>query len=543
MSREDGSPERSGHVDTFAADNLPPRELWPAMPVTEARFRTPARLNCVSALLDARLAAGDGERPCMLAPGESLTYAAFAARVNRIANVLVGRLGLRTGNRVLLRSANTPTMAAAYLAVLKAGGIVVATMPLLRAGEIAFPARKAEVTLALCDGTLSAEMERARPLVPTLRQVVYWGDGATGSLESLEAAASAEFAAADTAADDIALIAFTSGTTGEPKGTMHAHKDMLAIVEGFAAEIVGATRDDRFVGSAPFAFTFGLAMLLFPLRVGASAVLLAKAGPNEIGEAVGRFGATVCFTAPTAYRAMLARPAEYDLRTLRRCISSGEPLDRATFERWRDATGLPLINVLGATEMLHAFVAAAVEPIRPGSLGRPVRGFVVRGVDEAGHPVPPGTLGRLAVRGPLGCRYLADARQTSYVQDGWNMPGDAVRQDPDGTLWYAARADDMIVSAGYNIAGPEVEAALLSHPAVAECGVVGAPDPERGTIVKAYVLPAPGVEPSPALARALQEHVKATIAPYKYPRAVAFVTALPKTASGKLQRFALRAMA
>jgi 2-aminobenzoate-CoA ligase len=387
-------------------------------------------------------------------------------------------------------------------------------------------------------------MERAKAHAPTLRKVVYWGDGGADSLDALMAGESEDFEAVDTAATDVCLIAFTSGTTGEPKGTMHFHRDMLIICDGFARQVVRATPDDRFIGSAPLAFTFGLAILLFPLRIGATAILLEKAGPDDLARAIGLFGATICFTAPTSYRAMLARLGDYDLSSLRRCISAGEALGKATFERWLAATGLKLIDGIGGTEMLHIYLSASEEAIRPGATGKPLEGYHAKVVDEAGRDLPPNTVGRLAVRGPIGCRYLADPRQTQYVQNGWNMPGDAYLVDDDGYFWYQARSDDMIVSAGYNIAGPEVEAALLSHPAVAECGVVGAPDAARGSIVKAYVvLRADAGAASPELAKTLQDHVKAEIAPYKYPRSISFVDALPKTSSGKLQRFVLRARA
>jgi 2-aminobenzoate-CoA ligase len=534
----------SGYLDSFARDNLPPRDQWPDLIFTREEFRYPARLNCVSALLDRWSAEGRGDRPCIIGVDESLTYRQLQDRVNRICNVLVNKLGLKTGNRVLLRAANTVTMAAAYLAVLKAGGIVVATMPLLRAREIAYPLNKAKIALALCDHGLLAELERARALAPGLERIVAWGDGGPDSLEALCAGESAEFEAADTAATDVCLIAFTSGTTGEPKGTMHFHRDMLAICDGFARQVVQAGPDDRFLGSAPFAFTFGLAILLFPLRIGAVSIVLEKAAPDDLAHAIARFGATVCFTAPTSYRAMLARIGDYDLSSLRRCVSAGEALDRATFDKWFAATGLKLIDGIGGTEMLHIYISAADADIRPGATGKPLLGYEAKVVDEEGRDLPANQVGRLAVRGPIGCRYLADPRQTKYVQGGWNFPGDSFLVDDDGYFWYRARSDDMIVSAGYNIAGPEVEAALLTHPAVAECGVVAAPDEARGAIVKAYVvLRGDAQTPSSELVKALQDHVKAEIAPYKYPRAIEFVAALPKTSSGKLQRFALRAMA
>jgi 2-aminobenzoate-CoA ligase len=435
-------------------------------------------------------------------------------------------------------------MIAVYLAVLKAGGVVVATMPLLRAREIAYPVAKAKIAFAFCDHRLRDEMERARALSPDLRHVVYWGSGAPDSLEALIAGASPEFRAVETAADDVCLIGFTSGTTGEPKGTMHFHRDMLAICDAYAANVLRPEPGDRFIGSPPLAFTFGLGgIVLFPMRVGASTVLLEKAGPDELLPAIMEHRATICFTAPTAYRAMLSKIEGYDLSSLRKCVSAGEPLPKGTFEAWKAATGIKLMDGIGATEMLHIFIAAPEEEIRPGATGKPVPGYEARVVDEEGRTLPPGSIGRLAVRGPTGCRYLADERQRRYVQDGWNITGDTYVMDEDGYFWYQARSDDMIISSGYNIAGPEVEAALLTHAAVAECGVVGAPDEERGMVVKAYVVPHPGHEPGPSLAKALQDHVKAEIAPYKYPRLIEFVEALPRTQTGKLQRFELRRIA
>jgi 2-aminobenzoate-CoA ligase len=534
----------TAHVDTFARDNLPPQEQWPAFIFNRPELRYPDRVNCAAAFLDRWVEEGRGDEPCLICPQETLTYRQLQERVNRICNVLVDKLGFVTGNRVLLRSANNPMMVALYLAVLKAGGVVVATMPLLRAKEIAYPLNKAKITLAFCDHRLSDEMERARSLAPELKHVVYWGSGAPDALEALIAAASPDFQAVDTADDDVCLIGFTSGTTGEPKGTMHFHRDMLAICDAYARNVLRAQPSDRFVGSPPLAFTFGLGgIVLFPMRIGASTVLLEKAGPDELLAAITEHKATVCFTAPTAYRAMLSKLEEHDISSLRKCVSAGEALPKATFDAWFEATGIKLMDGIGATEMLHIFIAAAEDEIRPGSTGKPVPGYEAQVIDQVGRPVPPGTIGRLAVRGPTGCRYLADERQRDYVQNGWNVTGDAYVMDEDGYFWYQARSDDMIVSSGYNIAGPEVEAALLTHLAVAECGVVGAPDDGRGMIVKAYVVLSEGYTPGPDLTKALQEHVKAEIAPYKYPRAIEYVDALPRTQTGKLQRFALRRIA
>jgi 2-aminobenzoate-CoA ligase len=530
---------QSAHVDSFARDNLPPREQWPVFLLDRPEYRYRQRLNCAVELLDRNLATR-ADHPAIITPAETLTYAQLAERVNRIANVLVDRLGLVPGNRVLLRSANNAWMVAAYFAVLKAGGVVVATMPLLRAKELGQMLRKARISHALCDARLVEELRKAD--APDLRHLVTWGaPGEDGQLEALCDAASPDFAACDTAAEDVCLIGFTSGSTGEPKGTMHVHRDMLAICDGYAMQVLRPEPTDIFIGSPPLAFTFGLGgLVLFPFRVGASAVLIEKAPPEDLPAAIARHRATVCFTAPTAYRVMAGLAAQHDLSSLRKCVSAGETLPRPVYDTWLAATGLKLMDGIGATEMLHIFIAAREDEIRPGATGLPVPGYVAKVVDEHGQEVPRGTPGRLAVRGPTGCRYLADPRQAAYVQHGWNITGDTYIQDEDGYFWYQARNDDMIVSAGYNIAGPEVEVALLTHPAVKECAVVGAPDADRGMIVQAYIVPEAGHLPDERLARALQDHVKAEIAPYKYPRRVVFVDSLPRTETGKVQRFALR---
>ena len=535
----------TAHLDTFARDNLPPRAQWPDFLFELPELKYPERMNCVVELLDRWIALGWGDRPCLISPAETLTYAQLAERVNRIANVLTRSLGLMPGHRVLLRGPNNPMMVAAYLAVVKAGAIVVATMPLLRAKEIAYPTAKAKIRLALCDHRLAEEMEKARSLAPELERVVYWGSGASDALETLMATPGYEtFVPCDTASDDVCLIAFTSGTTGEPKGTMHFHRDMLATCDSYGRYVLRAQASDRFIGSPPLAFTFGLGgLVLFPLRVGAASILIEKASPDDLLAAIEKFRATIAFTAPTAYRAILARLREHDMSSLRKCVSAGEALPKATFDAWLAATGIKILDGIGATEMLHIFIGSPEEEIRPGATGKPVPGYEARVVDAHRKELPPNTIGRLAVRGPTGCRYLADKRQLQYVQDGWNITGDTYLMDEDGYFWYQARSDDMIVSSGYNIAGPEVEAALLEHPAVAECGVVGAPDEERGQVVKAYVVLRTGYSGDAATTKLLQEHVKGTIAPYKYPRTIEYVSQLPRTQTGKLQRFELRRIA
>jgi len=529
----------SGHVDTFARDNLPPRDQWPEFSFTLPELQYPVRLNCVTDFVDRWVAGGEGDRIAIISPTEVLTYAELAERINRIANVLTRDLGLVPGNRVLLRAPNNAMAITAYLAVIKAGGITVATMPLLRAKELSYVVSKAKIQLALCDARLSDEMEKTRPLARELERVVYWGNG---DLEALMAKPGYEnFTACDTASDDVCLIAFTSGTTGEPKGTMHFQRDMLASADSYSKYVLQPNRDDRFIGSAPLAFTFGLGgHVLFPFRIGAASIQLEKAPPEDLLPAIEKYRATICFTAPTAYRAMLAKLPGHDISSLRRCVSAGETLPKATYDAWHDATGLKILDGIGATEMMHIFIGSPESEVRAGATGRAVPGYEAKVIDDEGHECAVGAVGYLAVRGPTGCRYLADGRQKKYVQNGWNVTGDTYLMDADGYFWYQARSDDMIISAGYNIAGPEVESALLLHPAVAECGVVGVADEERGQIVKAYVVLRPGHNGDAAMARTLQDYVKANIAPYKYPRAVEFVGELPKTQTGKLQRFELR---
>src|SRR4051812_44786241 len=532
---------RSGHVDSFARDNLPPQAQWPAFKFTLPELQYPERLNCVTEFVD-RWVHAEGDRIAILSPAETLTYRQLAERINRIANVLTRDLGMVPGHRVLMRAPNTPTAIAVYLAAIKAGGVMVATMPLLRAKELSYVVTKAKIRLALCDSALADEMEKTRPLGRDLERIVYWGNG---ELEALMMRPGYEnFSACDTASDDVCLIAFTSGTTGEPKGTMHFQRDMLASADSYSKYVLQPKRDDRFISSAPLAFTFGLGgHVLFPFRTGATSIQLEAAPPDVLLAAIAKYKATICFTAPTAYRAMLPKLVEHDISSLRKCVSAGEALPQATFEAWQKATGLKILDGIGATEMMHIFIGSPETEIRPGATGKVVPGYEAKVIDESGRECPPGTVGRLAVRGPTGCRYLADARQTRYVQDGWNVTGDTYLQDADGYFWYQARSDDMIISSGYNIAGPEVESALLTHPAVAECGVVGVADQERGQIVKAYVVLRSGTDGDAAMARALQDHVKATVAPYKYPRAVEFVGELPKTQTGKLQRYELRRIA
>jgi len=534
----------SAHVDTFARDNLPPFDQWPDILLDRPEFQYPERLNAGVELTDRMVEQGFGDHVALIGNGRRRTYKELADWSNRLAHALVENYGVKPGNRVLIRSGNNPALVAAWLAATKAGAVVVNTMPMLRAGELAKIVDKVEIALALTDSRIADELVACAKDSKFLKQVVSF-DGTSNHDAELDRIAldkPVKFDAVPTGRDDVALLGFTSGTTGEPKATMHFHRDLLAIADGYAREVLGVTSDDIFVGSPPLAFTFGLGGLaIFPLRFGATATLLESATPANMVQIIETYKATICFTAPTAYRAMLAAMDQgADLSSLRLAVSAGETLPAVVFEEWTRKTGKPILDGIGSTEMLHIFISNRIGDAVPGATGRPVAGYEARVVDDAMNEVPRGEIGRLAVRGPTGCRYLADKRQKNYVSGGWNITGDTFMQDTDGHFHFVARADDMIVSAGYNIAGPEVEAALLKHAEVAECAVIGAPDGERGQIVAAYVVLKAGVVGDGACAKRLQDHVKATIAPYKYPRAVNFVDALPKTATGKIQRFRLR---
>ncbi|WP_406472491.1 AMP-binding protein [Streptomyces sp. NBC_01615] len=526
-------PTTSAHVDTFPRDHLPPPAQWPELHFDLPELRYPERLNCAAELLHRTRP----ERPVFrTASGDLWTYGQLRARVDRIAHVLTDELGVVPGNRVLLRGPTTPWLAACWLAVLKAGGVAVTVLAQQRPHELTTMCEIARVTHALCDIRSVDDLVKAE--IPGLRVTTYGGDAPDDLLLRITGAPDEPFEAADTAADDVALIAFTSGTTGRPKGCMHFHRDVLAIADTFSKHVLQPHEDDVFAGSPPLGFTFGLGgLVVFPMRAGACSLLLEQAGPKQLLPAIAEHRVSVLFTAPTAYRAMLAELEDHDTGSLRRCVSAGENLPAATWRAWHTRTGLRIINGIGATELLHIFISAADEHIRPGTTGIPVPGWHARVVDADGTPVPDGEPGLLAVRGPVGCRYLADPRQRDYVRGGWNITGDTYVRDPDGYFRYVARADDMIISAGYNIAGPEVEDALLRHPDVVETAVVGQADESRGQVVVAYAVLRPGARKD---TDALRAFLKAELAPYKCPREFVFLDALPRTATGKLQRFRLR---
>ncbi|MEH7830258.1 AMP-binding protein [Gemmobacter denitrificans] len=533
----------SGHSDTFTRDNLPPFDLWPDIDL--GPFAYPDWLNAGVELTDAMVARGFGDHTALIGNGRMRTYKELTDWTNRIAHALVEDYGVKPGNRVLIRSANNPAMVACWLAATKAGAVVVNTMPMLRAGELAKIIDKAEISHALCDTRLMDELANAAKGSRFLKTVVGFDGTANhdAELDRIALSKPVKFQAVPTGRDDVALLGFTSGTTGEPKATMHFHRDILIIADAYAKEVLDVQPEDVFVGSPPLAFTFGLGGLaVFPLRFGASAALLENASPPNMIEIIQKYRATVCFTAPTAYRVMLRAMEEgADLSSLRAAVSAGETLPGPVYEEWVAKTGKPMLDGIGSTEMLHIFLTNRFGDSFPACTGRPVTGYQAMIMGPDGQEMPRGEMGRLAVKGPVGCRYMAAAdKQRAYVHNGWNLTGDSFWQDEAGYFHFAARTDGIIVSAGYNIAGPEVEAALLSHPDVAECAVVGAPDAERGQIVEAHVVLAPGVNGDGATVKMLQDHVKAVIAPFKYPRSVVFRDALPKTESGKIQRFRLR---
>ncbi len=531
----------SAHRDTFARDNLPPHEQWPDLIFTIPEVQYPDQLNCVTELLDSWVHQGHGHHPALYSANGMLTYQQLQEQVDAAAHVLTTDMGLVPGNRVLLRGANSAMMAICWLAVVKAGLIAVATMPLLREKELVDTITLAQISFAICDKKLDAELLLAQQRCPVLQRIVYFNASSLDGLEARMLAWHTPFQAVETAADDTALIAFTSGSTGKPKATMHFHRDIMAASDCFPKSVVHLTASDICIGTPPLAFTFGLgALLLFSLRVGAATVLLEKLTPESLLQAIQDYCATVVWSTPLFYRQMAGLADRFDLSTLKKSVSAGEALPISTRTMWREATGIDIIDGIGSTEMLHIFIAAADADIRPGATGKPVRGYQAAIFDSAGNMLPAGEVGRLGVKGPTGCRYLADQRQRSYVQNGWNLTGDAYLMDEDGYFWFQARTDDIILTAGYNVAGPEVESALLEHPSVAECAVVGIPDSVRGTIVKAFVVLNAGYTGDGEMAKILQDFVKQHIAPYKYPRAIEFCDKLPRADTGKVQRYKLR---
>ena len=532
----------TAHTDTFARDNLPPIENWPEFFLNG--FNYPDELNVGTELTDAMVEKGFGDHTALIGNGRRRTYKELADWTNRIANVLVDDIGVQPGNRILIRSANNPAMVACWLAATKVGAVVVNSMPMLRAGELIKYVEKAQISYALCDTRLMDEMETCAEGNLILKRVMGF-DGTSNheaELDRLALEKPVKFNAVKTMQDDVALLGFTSGSTGNPKATMHFHRDLLIIADGYAKEVLGVKPDDIFIGSPPLAFTFGLGGLaIFPLRFGATATLLENAAPPNMIEIIEKYRATICFTAPTAYRAMMQAMDEgADLSSLRAAVSAGETLPAPVYEEWIAKTGKPMLDGIGATEMLHIFISNRFDDHKPSCTGKPVTGYSAKIIGLDGEEQPRGAPGRLALKGPTGCRYLGGERQKEYVQNGWNISGDTFVQDENGYFYFAARNDDMILSSGYNIAGPEVEAALLSHSDVLECAVIGAKDSERGSIVEAHVVLADGIPQSADCIKSLQDHVKKMIAPYKYPRSIIFVQSLPKTPTGKIQRFLLK---
>lgn len=532
----------TAHTDTFTRDNLPPADMWPEFNLDGYDY--PDHLNAAVELTDKMVEKGFGDHTALIGNGRQRTYKELSDWTNQLAHALAEDYGVKPGNRILIRSANNPAMVACWLAATKIGAVVANTMPMLREPELTKIVNKAEIEFALCDSRMMDEIVACGKTSSHLKTIISFDGTANhdAELDRIALSKSVMYQAVNTGRDDVALLGFTSGTTGEPKATMHFHRDLLIIADGYAQEVLAVTPEDIFVGSPPLAFTFGLGGLaIFPLRFGATATLLEAASPPNMIEIIETYKATICFTAPTAYRAMLAAMDKgADLSTLRCAVSAGETLPAPVFDEWQAKTGKPMLDGLGATEMLHIFLTNRFDDAKPASTGRPVTGYEVTLFDNDFNPVPDGVPGRLAVKGPTGCRYLAEPRQKKYVQNGWNMTGDSFVRDSDGSYHFAARSDDMIVSSGYNIGGPEVEAALLTHPAVVECGVIGVPDQERGQIVEAHIVLAEGYPDNDLMIRSIQGFVKETIAPYKYPRSIKFIDELPKTQTGKIQRFKLK---
>jgi 2-aminobenzoate-CoA ligase len=532
----------TAHIDTFSRDNLPKKSGQPDFLLSDYHY--PDFLNASEELTDVMVGKGFGDNTALIGNGRRRTYKELTDWTNKLANALVENYGVQPGNRVLIRSANNPAMVACWLAATKVGAVVVNTMPMLRSGELDKIIDKAKISYALCDSRLLVELNKSFKKSKYLKYLIAFDGTANHSSELDEAALekSVKFKSIKTGRDDVALLGFTSGTTGEPKATMHFHRDLMIIADGYAKEVLQVDDKDIFVGSPPLAFTFGLGGLaIFPLRYGATATLLEDASPPNMIKIIQKYKATICFTAPTAYNAMLLAMDEgVDLSSLRAAVSAGETLPASVYKNWLKKTGKPMLDGIGATELLHIFISNRFDDHKESCTGKPIKGYEAKIVDENMKELPIGKIGKLAVRGPTGCRYLSDDRQSDYVIDGWNITGDSFHMDNNGYFYFAARNDDMIISSGYNIAGPEVEASLMSHEAIFECAVIGYPDKERGFIVQAHVVLNDNYVGDESLKKVLQDYVKNNIAPFKYPRSIIFIDALPKTKTGKIQRFILR---
>ena len=532
----------TAHIDTFSRDNLPKKSGQPDFLLSDYHY--PDFLNASEELTDVMVGKGFGDNTALIGNGRRRTYKELTDWTNKLANALVENYGVQPGNRVLIRSSNNPAMVACWLAATKVGAVVVNTMPMLRSGELDKIIDKAKISYALCDSRLLVELNKSFKKSKYLKYLIAFDGTANHSSELDEAALekSVKFKSVKTGRDDVALLGFTSGTTGEPKATMHFHRDLMIIADGYAKEVLQVDDKDIFVGSPPLAFTFGLGGLaIFPLRYGATATLLEDASPPNMIEIIQKYKATICFTAPTAYNAMLLAMEEgVDLSSLRAAVSAGETLPASVYKNWLKKTGKPMLDGIGATELLHIFISNRFDDHKESCTGKPIKGYEAKIVDENMKELPIGKIGKLAVKGPTGCRYLSDDRQSDYVIGGWNITGDSFHMDNEGYFYFAARNDDMIISSGYNIAGPEIEAALMSHQAVFECAVIGYPDKDRGSIVQAHIVLNDNYVGDESLKKVLQDYVKNNIAPFKYPRSIIFIDALPKTKTGKIQRFRLR---
>lgn len=530
------------YQDNFAHDSLPDISLQPDYIWDLPQFRQPEMLNCVDRLLDDHIKNGNGDAICLRTFEKNWTYRELYEKANQIAQVLIDDLGLQSGNRVLIRSANNPMMVACWFGIIKAGGIVVATMPLLRAKELTTIIECAEISHVLCDVHLESEIDQVHS--PFIKRICKFdgSENGTSELENLMLPKAKTFMNFHSKADSVALVGFTSGTTGLPKMTAHYHKDILNICEAFPQFSLQPTPDDIFTGSPPIGFTFGLGgLVLFPMYFGASTFLIEKPSPDLLLEAIQNHKISICFTAPTAWRIITSKVPDYDISSLRKCVSAGETLPLKVWQDWYDATGLKIIDGIGATEMLHIFISSNEENMRPGATGLPITGYEAKIIDAAGNELPANEPGRLAVRGITGCKYLnRPDKQREYVENGWNITGDVYKKDEDGYFWFIARGDDMIISSGYNIAAVEVESVLLTHEDILECAVVGLPDEERGMLVCAHVVLKEKNKASDEFSKAIQQWFKEVAAPYKYPRVIYFADLLPKTETGKIQRFKLK---
>ncbi len=531
----------------------PPRELWPrfGLDFPEAR-EWPAKLNIAEVLVDDNLKRGD--KPAILYEDRQIKYRELQLMINKFGNALKV-LDVKPYDRVMLRLPNIPEFIVSSLAVQKLGAVSVPTFTLLKAKELSYIASDCEAKVLITTPSLLEDVEKAKGELKTIRHIVL-ADAKPSEVEApyiafdylmddFKEATGLEPVRVDQ--DEVTLLLYTSGTTGPPKGCIHTHRHYLAVADCYAKNVLQAREDDVWGGPPTMAFAYGhTGLICNPLRHGATTSLVGSGRfePASMFQLIEKHGISVFYGVPTAYRTMVALKHErgkYDFSSLRVCVTAGEPCPPSLYYTIKEFFGCEVLEHMGCTELFNGFISTRFGQVKPGSMGLAVPGYDVRILGDDGNEVKTGEVGHLAVAGPIGIRYWKlPEKQAESVRNGWNHTGDMAYKDEEGFFWFASRSDDIIKTAAYRVSPHEVEEALIKHGAVAEAGVIGVPDLERGQIIKAFIVLKPDHKPSSRLEEELRVFVKDQIAPYKAPKEVEFVKELPKTETGKIRRAELK---